>query len=156
MKERIANLKNKLIALKFIRFLISGGTAFLIDTAILISIKAIIFGGVDVKLLGTISVAKLVSGTVGIIFMFVLSRSWVFADAKESSIKKQTVKYLLYTGLNLIFASILYTFFSVLLSQIFPEQIIVHATIFIAFSNLLTEGTKMVVSFFAYKYLVFR
>lgn len=156
MKQSIINLKNRLFAITFLRFFLSGVLSFLIDTGILISLKAFAFNGVDVKILGTISLAKLISGTVGIILMFALNRVWVFTKSKEGSLKKQTAKYLIFTFLNLIFASILFSFYSTLVLQFFGNDIASHLTISVTLANLFTEGTKMVISFFAYKYLVFR
>jgi len=156
MKQKIIDLKNKLLAIKFLRFFLSGGLSFLIDTGILISIKTIVFHGTDYRLFDTISIAKLISGTVGIIIMFGLNRLWVFTESKSSNLKKQTAKYLLVTALNLIFASILFSIFSSVLSQIFIRDYLIHLSLFVVIANLFTEATKMIVSFFAYKYFVFR
>lgn len=156
MKQQVVQLKNRLIAIRFFRFFLSGGLSFCVDTAVLILIKSLVFSGVDVKLLGTISIAKLVSGTFGIIVMFTLNRSWVFSESKEQSLKKQSAKYLAVTLVNLLIASILYGFFSGILSQVFPFEYLIHVSLFVVIANLLTEATKMIISFFAYKYLVFR
>lgn len=156
MNSKITDLKNKLLAIRFLRFFLSGGLSFVIDTAILISIKAVVFNGVDYKIFDTISVAKLISGTVGIILMFTLNRLWVFAESKESSIKKQGSKYIAVTVVNLLLASVLFSFFTTLVLQVMGDGFASHITITITLANLLTEGTKMIVSFFAYKYLVFR
>ncbi|MFS8131202.1 MAG: GtrA family protein [Candidatus Dojkabacteria bacterium] len=156
MKERIVLLKNRLFAIRFLRFFLSGGLAFLVDTGVLIIVKAVFFNGVDYKVLGTFSVAKLISGSFGIMVMFTLNRFWVFSESRGVSLRKQSARYLLVTVLNLIFASLLFPIFASLLSQVFTSDYLLHISLFLILTNLLTEGSKMIISFFAYKYLVFR
>lgn len=156
MNQKITQLKDKLLAIRFLRFFLSGGLSFLIDTAILITIKAVVFHGVDYRLFDSVSIAKLISGTVGIIIMFGLNRLWVFTEAKDKSLKKQGAKYLIVTIVNLVIASILFTFFSSIVTQLLGSNLSSHITLSVTLANFLTEGTKMIISFFAYKYLVFR
>ncbi|MEP7103813.1 MAG: GtrA family protein [Candidatus Dojkabacteria bacterium] len=155
MKSKITNLIHKLLALKFMRFLISGIFAFSIDTGILIFVKIVLFNGTDYKLFQVLSIAKLISASVGMITMFMLNRAWVFVESKNGNVKKQGAKYILINLVTLVIASILYSFYYSVITT-FLSGTTINTTILISLANFLTEGTKMVISFFAYKYLVFR
>lgn len=154
--ERILKLYRQLLAVKFVKFFLSGGTAFLVDTGVLLGIKFIILGGTDILIFETVSVAKLVSSIAGITFMFFLSRTWVFSENKEKNVAVQGGKYLGVTIANLLIANILFGFFLTQLNYLFSPEVTSHLGVMTAVSNLLTEAVKMFISFFAYKYLVFR
>jgi putative flippase GtrA len=157
--DKIEKLYNQLTAIKFVKFFLSGGLAFLIDTSILLAIKYLFFGGEDVQILGTVSIAKLISSTAGILFMFTLNRNWVFSENKNKRISIQGAKYIAVTITNLLIANLLFSFYLselAYLATISSADTTTLGGAITAFANLLSELSKMFISFFAYKYLVFR
>jgi len=149
----------KAIDKKFVRFFISGGISFLVDTIVLALTTFLIFQGQNVTILGTISIPKLLSAAVGLTTNFLLNRNWVFKVNNDRKIQNQAFKFILFSIINVFFASIIYNIY---LGAIFYLADLVHFDInglnntIILIANLATEGTKMVISFFGYKYFVFK
>lgn len=156
---KLKEISNKLLRLKFLRFFISGFTAFLVDTVTLALATFLLFQGQNVMLLNSISIPKLISSTVGLFTNFILNRKWVFKINTSETVKKQAIKFILFSVANVLFASIIYNIYLGIVITIVET---IHLDLnglnntVLLLANIMTEGTKMVVSYFGYKYIVFK
>jgi putative flippase GtrA len=139
---------------KFGKFLLSGGLAFLLDLIILNLVSHIFFEGRNYIILFNLSVPKLVSASIALIFSFYLQREWVF-KAAEDEVKTQVGRFIISSIINIILVSIFFTIFHYSLNQVFQPGESFKTTIN-SISNLLSEIVKMFVSFFLYKNFVFK
>lgn len=146
----IIKLKNKFITKEFLKYFVSGVSAFLVDLGLLNLIIFVLFEGDDKLAFDAISIAKIISSGIAIIVSFTLNRNWAFV-AKNSKMRYQVLKYAFVVTFNYFFAIALYSFFYKLLLGIgVSKELSVNA------GNFLTEGIKMVTTFFFYKYFVFK
>ena len=141
----------------FSKFFLSGVFSFLVDTIVLSVIIVLIFKGENVLLFGSISIAKLISSSIGLFTNFVLNRNWVFKAKSNGTIRRQSIKFITFSAVNVIFASIIYNIYLEIIIFLTTQfRLNIEMNFIFIFTNLITEGTKMIFSFFGYKYFVFR
>lgn len=148
--EIISKLKNKFLTKEFLKYFLSGITAFLVDLTLLNIFVFLLFKGDDKTILGTLSIAKILSSGIAMGVSFSLNRNWAFL-AKNSKLRYQLIKFAAVMLFNYIFAITLYSIFYKLILEIGISK-----ELGVSLSNLLTEGIKMVTTFFFYKYFVFK
>lgn len=143
----------EIFSITFLKFFISGLTAFIIDTIIL---NVLIFSfndGVETTpLLGFITVEKLLSGSVGITISFILNKYWTFSNSQKSLLV-QSYKMVLSYLLSIFLGAILITLYINILAW---QNIVYIGNAIPTVSNILTVGTIMILNFFIYKYIVFK
>ena len=157
MKIKPIHYSKKLLKIKFVKFFITGLSAFAIDLILLNIFSFLFFRGTNYSILNIISVPKLMSSTVALIWGFIINRNWVFS-AKTQSYKRQAVKYIAYSIFNVIFGSVLFNFFYPILSSVsgvlnLSENL--EKALSNTLANVITAAIQMCTSFVAYKYLVF-
>lgn len=150
MKSKLSNLIQKLTNPEFIKYFISGVSAFLIDLAVLNFFVFVAFSGEDEFLFDTISISKTVSSAVGISVSFLLNRAWTF-KATGGSLSLHVLKYGLMVGFNFAFSVLLYSLF-----YIISTEIGISTELAVTSSNVATEAVKMITSFILFKYFVFK
>lgn len=149
-KKSIKILKKNFLSKKFLAFFTVGLTAFVIDTAVLNIIRFIIYDGKDPQVFGLIFLSKLVSSTFGLATSFFLNRNITFKETNEKT-GVSAVKFIISQAFILLTANVLFVSYSSFLVQVIDKE-----TIVANFSNVLTEGTKMILSFIVYKHFVFK
>ena len=92
----------------FVRYLVVGGTTFIIDFGILYTMHS--------KLNVSIAIATSVAYWVSIFYNFVLNRYWTFDSREKESLKRHIVIYLVLLSVNYLFVVI---FVSVLSHHIY-------------------------------------
>lgn len=135
------------------RYFVSGVTAFLIDTMIFNFLIFFVFEENLVVLLPNLSLPKLISGSIGIIFSFLFNRYWTFKDSKGNTFLYSVKMLISYIAAILVGAMLVTVFL-----DIFNSIEILEAVDFIfpTAANFLTAATLMVVNYFVYKYFVFK
>lgn len=133
----------------FLRYFISGVTAFSVDNIILNLLK---FSGFNLQLFGFIYFAKVISSTVGVIVSFVLNRYWSF-KATEVKVKPQAIKMFYTFVFNIFLGALLYSiYFEIIQLQSFFSFGDFAPTL----ANIVATGTQMFITFFIYKFYVFK
>jgi putative flippase GtrA len=143
---------------KFSKFFVSGFSSFLIDSIALSFFTFSIFGGTNPVFLNSISIPKVLSSIIGLTTNFILNRSWVFRTTDKSLLRSQIIKFTCFSILNVLFGSIIYNVYLEIvrdLGSIVGLSSTDLAKLDVLLTNLITESTKMIVSFIAYKYFVF-
>lgn len=154
MKEKIKKVGSIALQTRFVKFFISGVSAFLVDLVILNLVSYIFFEGGNYSLFELVSVPKLVSASIALLFNFYLNRRWVF-QVESTSATRQGVKFIAVAFLNLIVASIFFDIYHEIVAQFFSNGALTPALIN-TISNFASEATKMIFSFVLYKYFVFK
>lgn len=101
----------------FVRYLLVGGTTFVIDFALLFMLHS--------KASVGIAVATTISYWVSITYNFVLNRYWTFDAREKESLKRHVATYFLLLVLNYIFAVAFVSIMSHHINYIFAKAIAV-------------------------------
>ena len=101
----------------FVRYLLVGGTTFIIDFGILIGLH----GGLKVGIAAATSVAYWVS----IIYNFILNRYWTFDAREKESLQRHITTYFLLLIVNYFFAVTFVSFASDHISYVLAKAIAV-------------------------------
>lgn len=117
----------------FVRYLLVGGTTFIIDFAILISLH----GGLSIGIAAATSVAYWVS----IIYNFTLNRYWTFDVWEKESLQRHITTYFLLLIFNYFFAVIFVSYMSDHINYVIAKAIAV--------------GIQMTWTYPVYKNLIF-
>lgn len=126
---------------QFIKFVISGGTAFVVDFCVLtICLEVLNF---NLYVLGIISLANLLSLLCGMTTTFVLNRFWSF-KATNSKVYQQGAKFLAVHIFSMIMNSLL---FGLLTQYLFVSPYI---------AKIGVTGLQVIWNFPLYKFFVFR
>ncbi len=99
----------------FVRYLLVGGTTFLIDFSILYAFHS--------KLRFSISVSTSISYWVSIIYNFVLNRYWTFDSREKESIKRHLTIYFCLLLINYAFTVIFVSYMSHFINYIAAKAI---------------------------------
>lgn len=145
----VRKVTKHIFSVSFLRYFISGITAFSVDNIILNLLK---FSGFNLQLFGFIYFAKVISSTVGVIVSFVLNRHWSF-QATEVSVKPQAIKMFCTFVLNIIIGALLY---SIYFEIIRLQNIFSFGNFAPTLANIVATGTQMFITFFIYKFYVFK
>jgi putative flippase GtrA len=127
-------IANKLYRHSFVRYVVIGGTSFVIDFLLLVALH----GSVGMNVL----VAASISYWTSIIFNFLANRFWTF-EATEQSIMKHVAAYLL-----LLAANYLFTIAIIALGQ----QLGIHYTI----AKVIAVIIQMAWTYLVYKKVIFK
>ncbi len=158
MREKIRKISQKALEHRFIKFLVTGGTGFLFDLIMLIIISFLFFQGTNYSIFGIMSLPKFISSLFGLSLVFYLNRNWVF-NAKNKNLNGQLGRFIIVSVINVFFVSIIFNLYYQLYLPSFsalPLSQNMIKLIINGFTSLSSEGTKMLLSFFLYKYIVFR
>jgi putative flippase GtrA len=117
----------------FIRYLVVGGTTFIIDFGILY----LLHGELKVN----IAIATSISYWISIIYNFILNRYWTFDVREKESLKKHISTYFVLLVVNYIFAVIFVSIMSHYINYIIAKAIAV--------------GIQMIWTYPIYKKLIF-
>jgi putative flippase GtrA len=157
MKEKFNKIKERALEHKFVRFLVSGVTAFLFDLIVLTIISFLFFQGSNYTIFGIISLPKFISSCFGLSLVFYINKNWVF-NSKNRKFTRQVPKFIAVSIFNIFFISVIfniyYQFYSPPLSSLTLNPNLIKLIIN-GFTSVSSEGTKMLLSFFLYKYFVF-
>lgn len=115
--ERIKHTTIFLYRHHFVRYLLVGGTTFILDFAILITLHGVMKFGIA----GSTSVAYWLS----IIYNFVLNRYWTFDAREKESLQRHITTYFLLLIVNYLFVVTFVSFASDHISYIIAKAIAV-------------------------------
>lgn len=101
----------------FVRYIIVGGTTFLIDFGLLF----LLHGQLELNLAASTSVAYWVS----ILYNFVLNRYWTFDAGERKSLARHVTTYFILLIINYLFAVIFVTFVGIIINYIIAKAIAV-------------------------------
>lgn len=148
-KRFIVDLMSK----TFLKFFVSGFSAFIIDTIILNILIFSLNDGVETApLFGIVTTEKLVSGSLGIIISFILNKYWTFSNQKSKLISQGYKMFISYV-FSILLGAVLITLYINILTW---QNVIYIGNVIPTMSNFLTVGTIMIMNFFIYKYIVFK
>lgn len=95
----IKKIKNNVLLAQILKFLVVGGTAFIIDYGVLIFSKEIL------KL--SIPISSALGFIISVIYNYIASVKWVFDVDKEKSKKKNFILFILFSVIGLIITEII-------------------------------------------------
>jgi putative flippase GtrA len=130
---------------QFLKFFISGSTAFLSDfltlnfLSYILNVKTYLSFGIF-----SISVANLISTIVGTFVTYTLNKYWSFKSTEKKDRKSEVAKFLTVIALNYIISNILFGFIAVDFHV--PEPI----------TKIIVTGLQMIWTFLLYKFFVFK
>jgi putative flippase GtrA len=140
MRERVDQAKALFISPQFLRFFVIGFGVFIVDFTILNTLVYLV--DFDVFVLGIISLANVVSTTVGLILTFILNRYWTFGIKGRSRMGSQSMKFL---GTAIVVWVLHQIAFGSLV-----QLGVIHPV-----SKIIVMAVQMVVNFLLYKFVVF-
>lgn len=140
MKQHIDKVTKIVKSPEFIKFVVVGGTAFLVDFltlnffTVLLNFKTYLFG--------VLFLPNLISTGIAIIYNYFLQKNWAFKSQQKSY--SEAVRFLAVQVFNLvIFNGIIF-------------GIITQAGISVQITKIFVTGMQMIVSYVLYKFFVFK
>ncbi len=137
------------LPLNFYKFFITGITTFLIDNTVLNIVYYIVLGGEDYEVFEKISISKFTAGFVAIMVGFYINRNWSFKETRDKKARNQITRYFLIFGINLVVASVLFPIYKDLVTFM-PDRLEP------SLANVITTSNIMFISYFSYRFFVFR
>ena len=136
--DRTKNIVNIIYKHHFARYLIVGGSTFILDFSLLISLHGYIRLG--------LALATTLAYWVSIIYNFCLNRWWSFSVAEKASLHRHLIPYSILLGFNylftVIFIGLASHFIYYGLAKVFAVAIQMSWTYFIYKSVIFTKKTE--------------
>lgn len=130
-----------LVSPQFIRFFVSGITAFAFDFGLLTFMVYVL--KFDAFVLGVISVPNVISTLVGLSVTFALNRYWTFGIKSRAGVRSHGTKFILTAAVVWVIHNLSFG----LLVQLGMVHVL---------AKFIVMAVQMVVNFFLYKYVVFK
>lgn len=89
----------KELGMEFFRYLLVGGSAFLVDFGVLYLTKTFLFGGLGIT---GVYIATAIGFTAGLVYNYILSLIFVFKNAKEKTQGKALRAFLVFSLIGVI------------------------------------------------------
>lgn len=140
MRKHIDTITKIIKSPEFIKFVVVGGTAFLVDFLTLNFFTVIL--NFKTYLFNVLFVPNLISTGIAIIYNYFLQKNWAFKSEKKSY--SEAIRFLAVQVFNLIiFNGIIF-------------GIITQAGVSVQITKIFVTGMQLFVSYFLYKFFVFK